>query len=93
MKADTSRYVGLQTLYRAKAKADLARVEEILAAVLDSVGLPRETVGKEEVETFVKHSAFLKVVRGRSLREEMEVPALKGQVGAFPFLPQLWAAH
>lgn len=81
MKADTQRYVGLQNVYRTKAKEDLALVEQILGDLLKSLGLPRETVGKEELETFVKHSAFLKVVRGRSLREEVEASLVKGQVG------------
>lgn len=81
MKADTQRYVGLQNLFRAKAKHDLASIEAILARLLVEIGLPMETVSKEEVEAFVKHSAFLKVVRGRSLVEEMGSCKLKGQVG------------
>ncbi|KAL8280567.1 hypothetical protein RQP46_006890 [Phenoliferia psychrophenolica] len=80
MKADTQRYVGLQTVYRTKAKQDLALVESLLGELLVSLGLSPDLIGKEEVETFVKHSAFLKVVRGRSLKEEAESSLLHGQI-------------
>lgn len=82
MKADTQRYVGLQTVFRAKAREDLALVEHLLADLLTEIGVAGARFGKEEVETFVKHSAFLKVVRGRSLRQEHEASLLKGQVRA-----------
>ena len=89
MKADTQRYVGLQTVYRTKARQDLALVESILGELLVSLGLSPELISKDEIETFVKHSAFLKVVRGRSLRQEAEASLLKGQVresrSAYPF--------
>lgn len=88
MKADTQRYVGLQTIYRAKARQDLALVRTLLAELLASVGVAEGRISKDEIETFVKHSAFLKVVRGRSLRQEHEASLLKGQVRASlrPFL-------
>ncbi|GAA5825049.1 hypothetical protein JCM3770_004513 [Rhodotorula araucariae] len=81
MKASSAGYVALQTLYKAQARADLALVRQLLGETLDAVGLPRGAVGDDEVETFVKHSAWLKVVRGRSLRMEQDECALRGQVG------------
>ncbi|KAK4699471.1 hypothetical protein P7C70_g6789, partial [Phenoliferia sp. Uapishka_3] len=87
MKADTTRYVGLQTIYRAKAKEDLALVKEILGEVLKGLGVREERVGREEVEAFVKHSAFLLVVRGRSLREEAERSLLKGKIHSYNEIP------
>ncbi|KAM0750517.1 NEDD8-activating enzyme E1 regulatory subunit [Meredithblackwellia eburnea MCA 4105] len=80
MKADTQRYVGLQTVYRTKARQDLALVEALLSEILSTLGLPPDSVSKDEADTFVKHSAFLKVVRGRSLRQEAEDSLLKGQI-------------
>lgn len=81
MKADSRGYVGLQNLYKQKARADLEVVRELLGQLSDSAGIDRSRVADEEIETFVKHSAFLKVVRGRSLRQEYESSALKGEVG------------
>ncbi|GAA5874111.1 hypothetical protein JCM1840_000354 [Sporobolomyces johnsonii] len=80
MKADSKNYVSLQTLYRAKAREDLEVVQTLLGALLDRLGIERSRVSEGEVETFVKHSAWLKVVRGRSLRQEHDENALKGQV-------------
>lgn len=85
MKADTTGYVGLQSLYKGKAKEDLKLVNEILGEVLSKAGVSRERVSEEEVETFVKHSAFLKVVRGRSLRMEEEESLVKGNLGALAY--------
>ncbi|KPV72506.1 uncharacterized protein RHOBADRAFT_55611 [Rhodotorula graminis WP1] len=82
MKASSSGYVALQTLYKHKAREDLALVRALVADTLERVGLDRDSVGSDEIETFVKHAAWLKVVRGRSLRMEHEACALKGQVGA-----------
>jgi amyloid beta precursor protein binding protein 1 len=81
MKAETTGYVDLQNLFKTQAKKDVALVSELLGELLDKIGRPRETITQEEVETFVKHSAFLKVVRGRSLRQELEASALKGKIG------------
>jgi len=86
MKAETTGYVDLQNLFKTQAKKDVALVGELLGEVLDKVGRPRESVSQDEVETFVKHSAFLKVVRGRSLRQEREASALKGKIGKSSWL-------
>lgn len=82
MKASSEKYVTLQTLYRARAKEDLAEVERALSVLLVGLGVDEARISKEEVETFVKHASYLKLVRGRSLREEEEKSALTGQVGS-----------
>lgn len=81
MKADTTGYVGLQSMYKAKAKEDLALVKQLLGEVLQKAGVEASRITAEEVETFVKHSAYLKVVRGRSLRMEEEASLVKGNLG------------
>ncbi|KAI5478648.1 amyloid beta precursor protein binding protein 1 [Pseudohyphozyma bogoriensis] len=80
MKADTTGYVGLQTIYKTKAREDLALFEQLLEGVLEKVGVEKNVIGQEEVESFVKHSAWLKVLRGRSLKSEDESPALAGKL-------------
>ncbi|BGP02964.1 NEDD8-activating enzyme E1 regulatory subunit [Rhodotorula toruloides ATCC 204091] len=82
MKASSSGYVTLQTLYKGKAREDLALVKQLVGETLDRVGVERSRIADEEVETFVKHAAWLKVVRGRSLREEENDCALKGKIGS-----------
>lgn len=82
MKASSSGYVTLQTLYKGKAREDLALVKHLVGETLDRVGLERSRIADEEVETFVKHAAWLKVVRGRSLREEENDCSLKGKIGS-----------
>lgn len=81
MKASTSSYVDLQNLYKTKARQDLSVVESLLQRTLKKVGVSEEVVSREEIETFVKHSAFLKVLRGRSLEQEARESKLKGQLG------------
>ncbi|GAA5972715.1 hypothetical protein JCM21900_002362 [Sporobolomyces salmonicolor] len=80
MKADSKNYVSLQALYRAKAREDLEVVQTLLGELMNRLGVERSRVSEGEVETFVKHSAWLKVVRGRSLRQEHEDNALRGQI-------------
>ncbi|BGP27169.1 NEDD8-activating enzyme E1 regulatory subunit [Rhodotorula toruloides] len=82
MKASSSGYVTLQTLYKGKAREDLALVKQLVGETLDRVGVERSRISDDEVETFVKHAAWLKVVRGRSLRNEENDCALKGKIGS-----------
>ncbi|KDE08124.1 hypothetical protein MVLG_01605 [Microbotryum lychnidis-dioicae p1A1 Lamole] len=72
MKAHSSVYVGLQNVYRTQAQQDLKLTTSLLFQLLQSLGLDCSRIEVEEIETFVKHSAYLKVVRGRSLRMEIE---------------------
>ncbi|CDZ96241.1 NEDD8-activating complex, APP-BP1/UBA5 component [Phaffia rhodozyma] len=70
MKSDTQSYVALQTVYKTKAKEDVVAFQGCLSKVLLEIGLDEDAVGEDEVEDFVKHAAFLKVIRGRSLEQE-----------------------
>lgn len=72
MKASTSAYVSLQNVYKAKAKADLEAIGRHLRETLRRVGLDEDAVGEAELADFVKNAAFLKVISGRSLRQERE---------------------
>lgn len=76
MKATSSGYSTLVALYRSKAKEDLASVRTELSNVLQHAGLPDDgsVVDEEMLSVFVKNVAFLKVVRGRRMRDEYERP-------------------
>ena len=94
MKATSSAYVTLQKVYKQKAREDLELVKQLLAETLETVGLGAVSsnvgggggggsvgIREEEVESFVKHAAWLKVIRGRSLRQEYEACKFAGQIG------------
>ncbi|KAI9596629.1 NEDD8-activating enzyme E1 regulatory subunit [Syncephalis fuscata] len=70
MKADTERYVALQQIYRQKAQSDYQAVQRYARHYLTQLNLPIEQIDNEEILTFCKHSAFLQVIRYRSLSDE-----------------------
>lgn len=72
MKATSKGYLALQSLYRTKAKEDLIAVTHHLHKLLVSLGLPTTVIPDEEIATFVKHAAYLEVMRGTNLAEEFE---------------------
>ena len=87
MKASSSQYVTLQSLFKAKARSDLALFKEILVGVLAGLsggaasnGAGR-SIGDEEIEVFVKNSGSLMLVRGRSFEDETTKNLMHGQIG------------
>ncbi|KAK4057494.1 hypothetical protein OIO90_001563 [Microbotryomycetes sp. JL221] len=82
MHADSKRYVQVQNLYKTKARQDVLLVENILKELIHSIPhfeskQLEERISKQELETFVKHCSFLKLIRGRSLRQELESPLIR----------------
>jgi amyloid beta precursor protein binding protein 1 len=57
MKADTARYVALQTLYKREAEADKARFRALVPGDIDDA----------LVDAFVKNAHALRILRGRPL--------------------------
>ncbi|KAF9938994.1 NEDD8-activating enzyme E1 regulatory subunit [Mortierella alpina] len=70
MKAQTDSYVTLQSIYKSKAKHDVQEVSKIVEHLLESLGLASGSISLQEIESFCKYSAFLKVIRYRSLEQE-----------------------
>ena len=66
MKAQSKDYIALQTLYRAKAQADLASVTLSVRTQESKLGrmIP---IDDKEIEAFCKGAAFVKLVRGRQV--------------------------
>ena len=79
MKATSSGYATLQSLYRSKAKEDVAAVRKELSATLTEAGLPDDgsVVNDEMLSVFIKNAAFVQVVRGSKMRDEYERPDQK----------------
>ncbi|XP_023618876.1 NEDD8-activating enzyme E1 regulatory subunit isoform X1 [Myotis lucifugus] len=70
MIADSGKYIKLQNVYREKAKKDAAAVGNHVAKLLQSIGRAPESISEKELKLFCSNSAFLRVVRCRSLAEE-----------------------
>uniref|UniRef100_A0A8C3LZD0 NEDD8-activating enzyme E1 regulatory subunit n=1 Tax=Chrysolophus pictus TaxID=9089 RepID=A0A8C3LZD0_CHRPC len=70
MIADSSKFIKLQNVYREKAKRDIAAVGNHAAKLLQSLGKAPESISERELKLLCSNSAFLRVVRCRSLSEE-----------------------
>ncbi|XP_062966576.1 NEDD8-activating enzyme E1 regulatory subunit isoform X2 [Cynocephalus volans] len=70
MIADSGKYIKLQNVYREKAKKDASAVGNHVAKLLQSIGQAPESISEKELKLLCSNSAFLRVVRCRSLAEE-----------------------
>ncbi|MBW0487074.1 hypothetical protein O181_026789 [Austropuccinia psidii MF-1] len=87
MKSDTNNYVQLKSIYRRQATQDLMRFKSILSELLEALPVPTDLmvledesdtawpdISDESIEIFVKHSAHLRLIRGRSIEQESTQP-------------------
>lgn len=73
MKAQSQTYVQLQNIYKAKARQDVAEVLQIVR-----VHPYGKDVDVEEVETYCKNAAFVKLIHGSATRsQEQTAQALR----------------
>ncbi|XP_015279753.1 PREDICTED: NEDD8-activating enzyme E1 regulatory subunit [Gekko japonicus] len=70
MIADSGKFIKLQNVYREKAKKDAEAVGNYAAKMLQSIGKAPESISQRELKLLCSNSAFLRVVRCRSLSEE-----------------------
>jgi hypothetical protein len=57
--------------YRQKAQEDFEAVNSRVQDLLTSVGLLADAIDEREIEEFCKHAAYVKVIRYRTLDEEL----------------------
>lgn len=57
--------------YRQKAQEDFEAVNSRVQDLLTSVGLLADAIDEREIEEFCKHAAYVKVIRYRTLEEEL----------------------
>lgn len=76
MKAQSSTYIELQRLYKNKARMDVQRLQHHLEEILTHVGLPPNAISQDEIESFAKHTSFLKLIRGRPINSRLDKPDL-----------------
>lgn len=73
MKAESEVYIQLQSIYKRKARQDVDEILEILGTIPNG-----NDVDKEEVETYCKNAAFIKLVR-ESVPDPDRVKQLAGR--------------
>lgn len=67
MKAKSADYIQLQTIYKNKARDDVAEVLGLVRQLEKQLGRP-SAIEEREVEAFCKNAAHIKLVRGRPLQ-------------------------
>ena len=76
MTSSSNMYVDLQRVYQAQAREDMEVVASHLSELLVSIGKPSNSISESDIKQFCRNSAFLRVVRYRSLIEEYQIPNL-----------------
>lgn len=72
MKAKSADYVQLQNIYKAKARKDLAEVTATVRLLEKEI--PRKSsIDDQEIEAFCKGAAFVKLIKGRPIRNPSEL--------------------
>jgi amyloid beta precursor protein binding protein 1 len=72
MTAESAKYIGLQNVYRDKAKRDAEDVYNRCQAIMEESGNSPITLKPEDVRLFCKESCNLKLIRGQPIFEELE---------------------
>ena len=67
MTSSSDMYIQLQRIYQAQARADMEALTGHLCQVLANLNKPSSTVTEVEIKRLCRNSAFLRVVRCRSL--------------------------
>ena len=67
MKAQSSDYIQLQNIYKAKARSDLAEVTRTIRSSEHEAG-KKSSVEQAEIEAFCKGAQFVKLIHGRPIR-------------------------
>ena len=67
MKAQSSDYIKLQNLYKAKARSDIAKVTSTIRQTEETLNR-KSPIEEKEIEAFCKGAQHVKLIRGRPLR-------------------------
>lgn len=70
MTSSSDMYIQLQHVYQTHANRDVDAVLSHVQHILNNIGRAKSTIVKKSVKEFCKNSAFLKVIRYRSIYEE-----------------------
>lgn len=76
MKAKSADYIQLQNIYKAKARKDLAEVTATVRLLEQEI--PRKSgIDNQEIEAFCKGAAFVKLIKGRLIRNPTELTSTR----------------
>lgn len=71
MFSDSKRYINLQNVYKEKAEENIREVSKDVSKSLDALQLPSNFISSEEIRSFCRNAAFLKVQRGFTYHDEV----------------------
>ena len=74
MTSSSDMYIQLQRIYQAQARIDMEALTSHLCQLLTNLNKPSSTIGEVEIKRLCRNSAFLRVVRCRSLASEYSEP-------------------
>jgi amyloid beta precursor protein binding protein 1 len=74
MHSDTDRYIKLQSIYRKKARSDMAIVKKYVEQLLKQAGRRENSISEMDIKEFCKNAYYLRVFHFRSLEQELEEP-------------------
>lgn len=77
MTADSKRYIELQNVYHNQANKDLQCVSNRVQNLLTSLGKPQDLISESDVKLFCKNVRNLRVIRGRSIKDEYDAKTAK----------------
>lgn len=74
MKSDTEKYVELQNIYRKKFQEDFYEIRNKVNSTLERINRPINSISDEQITTMIKNAKSLRVIRYRTLEEEINQP-------------------
>ena len=74
MTSSSDAYMRLCRVYQAQAREDIEAVASHLGQILISIGKAANYISEDDIKLFCRNSAFLRVLKYRSIVEEMEMP-------------------
>ena len=87
MHSSTASYLALQGLYRARFQQDLQEYRVQLQAILRKIGLPADAISDSEVESFVRNTYGVALIKGTSISSRRGMDGeLKSMIGELPSL-------
>uniref|UniRef100_T1JKN5 NEDD8-activating enzyme E1 regulatory subunit n=1 Tax=Strigamia maritima TaxID=126957 RepID=T1JKN5_STRMM len=79
MTADSERYISLQNIYKNEANKHTEIIFRKVQQLLLNIGKPQDYITEADIKMFCKNSAFLRVIKGRSVAEEYNTKTAKVQ--------------
>lgn len=70
MTCDTQSYVKLQNIYKEKAEEDSHQIYVLVQEILHKIGKSATSITEKDVKVFCKNAHCLRVLHGRSLKDE-----------------------